>query len=107
VRNETIGRNEANGRYLLTKEDAARILKQLSAPIFQDMHGPALQKNVLAALDEAEHCRVTTIVPRGVKAVVNYDGPFMVAENILDLVLDLPDVAQDVIDFLIATRRIR
>jgi hypothetical protein len=28
-----------------------------------------LQKNVLAALDEAEHCRVTTIVPRGVKAV--------------------------------------
>jgi hypothetical protein len=38
---------------------------------------------------------------------LNYDGPFMVAENILDLVLDLPDVAQDVIDFLIATRRIR
>ena len=37
----------------------------------------------------------------------DYDGPFMVAESILDLVLDLPDVAQDVIDFLIATRRIR
>ena len=37
---------------------------------------------------------------------LNYNGPFVVTAIMLDLILDLPDVAQDVIDFSIATRRI-
>jgi len=36
----------------------------------------------------------------------NYNSPFVVAENIIDLILDLPNVAQGAINFLIATRRI-
>lgn len=34
------------------------------------------------------------------------DGPFMVAENIIDLVLDFPDVVQNMFDLLMAARRV-
>ena len=51
------------------KEVAVWVKKVLNTSIFEDMGGPALKKEVLAALHETENCRVTSEVPRSVKAV--------------------------------------